>query len=517
MVLITKATTALVLCATAASALRNQITFNNVVDELERAAADGSQQIKHTLDKAADWVSKSVRTFDNIIDNGITYELISHPEFPSYQIRMKESSDWCDSSSKSYSGYLDIDTDTHLFFVFFEARHKPSEAPVVLWLNGGPGCSSMTGLLFELGPCSIANEGKNTTYNKYSWTESANVIFIDSPVNVGYSYGGKSVNSSPETAEDLYAFLQLFYNKFPKFAKNDLHVTGESYAGTYIPNVGATIHKYNLAPATQNSVHIPLASLFIGNGLTDIATQFGTVPDYACDDDAKFGRIFDENTCAGLPGKISTCQRLAGYCYNSPNRFTCVGGTLSCWQVPGPIQQSGLNPYDVRRKCDREGKDGPLCYPEMQWIETYMNQADVKKALGVASDKTFQSCNMQINQAFTFNGDVAHNTAALIPPLLEAGIRVGIYAGEADFLCSWMGNEAWTLKLEWPRHDEFNKADNKKWKVDGKHVGDVRKVGKGAGDFAFIRVFEAGHMVPMDQPVAALDMLTKWIQNKALA
>ena len=86
-------------------------------------------------------------------------------------------------------------------------------------MNGGPGCSSSTGLLFELGPCSIANEGQNTTYNKYSWTESANVIFIDSPVNVGYSYGGKTVNSSPDTAEDLYAFMQLFYAKFPKFAK----------------------------------------------------------------------------------------------------------------------------------------------------------------------------------------------------------------------------------------------------------------------------------------------------------
>lgn len=245
--------------------------------------------------------------------------------------------------------------------------------------------------MFELGPCSIANEGKNTTYNKYSWTESANVIFIDSPVNVGYSYGGKSVNSSPETAEDLYAFMQLFYNKFPKFAKNDFHVSGESYAGTYIPNVGATMHKYNLAPASQSSVHIPLKSLFIGNGLTDIgecssipvcrtadgarsATQFGTVPAYACDDKGKFGRIFDENTCSGLPSKIGTCQRLANYCYNSPSRFTCVPATLSCWQVMGPIQQSGLNPYDVRRPCDREGKDGPLCYPEMTWIETYMNK-----------------------------------------------------------------------------------------------------------------------------------------------
>lgn len=100
-------------------------------------------------------------------------------------------------------GYLDIADDAHIYFWFFESRNKPSKDPLVVWfvdsaafpsfgeltscsalrLNGGPGCSSSTGLLFELGPCSVANEGQNTTYNKYSWTESANMIFIDSPVS----------------------------------------------------------------------------------------------------------------------------------------------------------------------------------------------------------------------------------------------------------------------------------------------------------------------------------------------
>ncbi|KAJ7900717.1 peptidase S10, serine carboxypeptidase, partial [Mycena olivaceomarginata] len=82
----------------------------------------------------------------------------------------------CDTSVKQYSGYLDIADDKHLFFWFFESRNSPSTDPLVLWLNGGPGCSSSTGLLFELGPCSIANEGKNTTFNKHSWTSSANMI-----------------------------------------------------------------------------------------------------------------------------------------------------------------------------------------------------------------------------------------------------------------------------------------------------------------------------------------------------
>lgn len=82
------------------------------------------------------------------------------------------------------------------------------------------------------------------------------------------------------------------------------------------------------------------------------------------------------------------------------------------------------------------------------------------------------------------------------------------------FAACTVGNEAWTLALEWPGHEDFVKADNKKWKVGKKHAGDVRKVGKGAGDFAFIRVFDAGHMVPMDVPEEALDMFTKWIRNE---
>lgn len=100
-----------------------------------------------------------------------------------------------------------------------------------------------------------------------------------------------------------------------------------------------------------------------------------------------------------------------------------------------PIQQSGLNPYDIRKKCDRS-KDGDLCYKEMGWIETYMNDPEVRRQLGAAKDVTFASCNMQVNQAFQLNGDVSKNTAALIPPLLEDGIRFLIYAGSADFMCN---------------------------------------------------------------------------------
>lgn len=94
-------------------------------------------------------------------------------------------------------------------------------------------------MLFELGGCTVADEGNNVTYNKDSWNNHANVIFLDQPVGVGYSYSenGNEVNNSPASAEDVYAFLMLFISQFDEYSKQDFHVAGESYAGTYIPNI----------------------------------------------------------------------------------------------------------------------------------------------------------------------------------------------------------------------------------------------------------------------------------------
>ena len=206
---------------------------------------------------------------------------------------------------------LDIDDSNHLFFWFFESRSNPDKDPLTLWLNGGPGCSSTTGLLFELGPCLVANGGENTTYNPHSWNEASNVIFLDQPVQVGYSYGSKSVANSQDSAEDVYAFLQLFYTKFPKFLQNDFHIAGESYAGTYIPNIAHVVHGYNKAPPTAAAVTIPLKSLLIGNGLTASSIQFPSIPDYSCAP-SKYA-IFDEATCDSMRAKVPRCVQVSNW------------------------------------------------------------------------------------------------------------------------------------------------------------------------------------------------------------
>ena len=130
---------------------------------------------------------------------------------------------------------------------------------------------------------------------------------MDQPVQVGYSYGGKSVSNSQDAAEDVYAFLQLFYTKFPKFLQNEFHVAGESYAGTYIPNIASTIHNHNKQPPTAAAVKIPLESVLIGNGLTASSIQFPSIPDYSCAP-SKYA-IFDEPTCDSMKAKVPRCEQ----------------------------------------------------------------------------------------------------------------------------------------------------------------------------------------------------------------
>ncbi|KAI0330115.1 carboxypeptidase C [Cubamyces sp. BRFM 1775] len=497
--------------------------LGNVIDEWRDTAGDilreGEQRVTKWLD---------VFGVEHLRQHGITYELVSHPAFEDHHLRMTEPS-LCDPAVKQVSGYLDIAQDKHLFFWFFEARNNPENAPLVLWLNGGPGCSSTTGLLFELGPCRITDEGKNVSYHPHSWTESANVIFLDQPVNVGYSYadGSTSVNTTPVAAEDVWAFLELFLNRFPQYSKLPFHIAAESYGGMYAPSIASVVHHKNLELSQHASslahglVHINLESIMIGNGLTDPYVQMASVPDAACEGEFPVFDDPDSPQCQAMHTKVPTCQRLIKSCYDFDSKFTCVPALLYCnSQLMGPVVQSGRNIYDVRRPCDRS-KDGDLCYKELQWIETWMNLPATKHALGVNPDIDFQSCNMQVNQAFAMQGDGARNRAKLLPELVESGIRLLIYAGDADMACNYIGNERWVEQLENKFHEEFAKTPKQPWLTldKGELAGWVRSAGGDgftAGNVTYVQVHAAGHMVPFDQPEATLDLISRWLADVPL-
>lgn len=173
-----------------------------------------------------------------------------------------------------------------------------------------------------------------------------------------------------------------------------------------------------------------------------------------------------------------------------------------------PYMATGLNPYDMRIKCEKP----PLCY-DMSNDVKFLNDPEVQKQLGV--NMQFSSCNLVVNKAFTL--DFMKNFHMLIPPMLAAGIDVLIYAGDQDFICNWLGNEKWTLALPWQHKAEFNAATKVPFVVKGKELGvmDGKEVGelRSHSNFHFLRVYQAGHMVPMDQPEAALGMFNKLISG----
>jgi cathepsin A (carboxypeptidase C) len=369
---------------------------------------------------------------------------------------------------------------------------------VVLWLNGGPGCSSLMGLFMELGPSSVQKDGK-VKFNDFSWNAHASVIFIDQPVNVGYSYSGGSVSNTVAAGKDIYALLTLFFKQFPEYSHQDFHISGESYAGHYIPVFASEI-------LSHKKRNINLKSVLIGNGLTDGLTQYEYYRPMACGEGG-WPAVLDESQCQSMDNAYPRCASLIENCYSSESVWSCVPASIYCNNAMiGPYQRTGQNVYDVRRPCG----DNDLCYDEIDWISSYLNQKDVMKAVG-AEVNSYDSCNFNINRDFLLQGDWMKPYHRVVPGLLEQ-IPVLIYAGDADYICNWLGNKAWTEALEWPGQKDYTKAEFKDLKLggDGKKIGQV----KSSGNFTFMRLHAGGHMVPYDQPEASADMLTRWLSGE---
>lgn len=180
--------------------------------------------------------------------------------------------------SNHYSGLLPVGNLSavlgHLHYWFIESTNDPTTDPVVLWLNGGPGSSSLIGLLTEngqlvLNDASMENlvDGVPQLFvNEYSWTTTANMLYLESPKGVGFSYcddaktSAGCVNTDESTAQDAYEFLINFFTYYPEYKSNKFYITGESYAGIYIPMLMQQLDEDSLGSG------ITVAGAAIGNG-----------------------------------------------------------------------------------------------------------------------------------------------------------------------------------------------------------------------------------------------------------
>ena len=212
-------------------------------------------------------------------------------------------------------------------------------------------------------------------------------------------------------------------------------------------------------------------------------------------------KVISETEYETMKAVVPQCQTLIHECNAGEsviNNFACQSAFLVCnLGLTSPYQATGLNPYDIRKQCEVP----PLCY-DFGGISKFMNSPATKKALGIEKKSAkWESCNMGINMKF--HVDWMKDFSPYVAEMLDGGIPILIYAGDVDFICNYLGNQAWTYGLEWKGGKAFRQATPHDWNGVG--------LARTAGDFTFLQVYDAGHMVPSDQPQVALDMIRTFV------
>ncbi|KAF8632022.1 hypothetical protein AX17_004965 [Amanita inopinata Kibby_2008] len=444
-----------------------------------------------------------------------TYVTLSHPSFPYHHVRVKKT-EFCDPTVNVYTGYLDIDDGAkHLFFYFFESRRNPDKDDVMMWINGGPGCSSSMGLLMELGPCNIDmtnSSSSGVTWNPYSWNEEANIFFLDQPVGVGFSYAeyGETIETTEQAAKNVHAFISIFFETFKQFSGRPFHLAGESYGGHYIPVFASEIYDQNVIALREGRETINLRSVLIGNGITDISTLYPGRYEVECGRasfDVPFQTISD---CVRMKMALPRCEKaMRTNCIESFDQINCRAAVNFCdQQLSTAMWASGKNVYDMSKMCE-----GELCYKESDVIKALLDRPEMRQLLGVETSYNFSSCSSAVGESFNSHMDKWRTpTQDYVANLLDRGVRFLIYAGTYDWQCNWISNKLWLDKLRWSGYEAYHSAPWKDWWVEGRKAGEVRQTRL----LTFVTVRGAGHMVPHDKPEEALAMVSRWLGQRRI-
>ncbi|KAH9894182.1 peptidase S10 serine carboxypeptidase [Cubamyces lactineus] len=459
------------------------------------------------------------------------YASLAHPRFPGHRVRVKKSN-FCDPTVNVYTGYLDVDYGAkHMFFYFFESRRNPASDDVMMWINGGPGCSSSMGLLMELGPCNIDMKGESengTLWNPYSWNAEANIFFLDQPVGVGFSYAdfGETVETTEDAAKNVHAFLTIFFETFSEFKGRPLHLAGESYAGRYLPSFASYVYDQNQIAKAEGRDTLNLTSVLIGNGITDTSTLYAGRYEVECGTaslDVPFQQI---GTCVRMKIALPRCQKaMQESCVDRFDAIDCQAAVNFCdSQLSTAYHASGRNVYDISKDCVGDS----LCYLETTVISDFLNRPSTRSLLGVESPRNFTSCSSDVGRSFAAHLDkYAVPAQYYVAGLLERGVRVLIYAGTYDWQCNWVANKLWLDKLEWTGVTQYTSEQVRDWTVDGRKAGETKSAGpltfatvRGAGHmmsvFHFSVVYDVGVYVPHDKPAEAQAMVSRWLAQKDL-
>ncbi|XP_063315230.1 lysosomal protective protein-like [Pelobates fuscus] len=433
-------------------------------------------------------------------------------------------------SFQQYSGFLTVPGGKHLHYWFVESEADPNSVPLVLWLNGGPGCSSLDGLLTEHGPFLIQPDGSTLEYNPYSWNKIANVLYLESPAGVGFSYSDDKnyKTNDTEVAHNNYLALKEFFRLFPEFSKNDFYITGESYAGVYVPS---------LAVEVSQDPAINLKGIAVGNGLSSYETNDNSLIFFAY-----YHGILGSQLWASL--QKFCCP--GGNCefYNNPD-MNC---SIRVQEAMHDVYSTGLNIYNLYEACAggapgevRDNGDHIMVYhPAMlspkvspHWNRklaalslvqkpvhmdppcinstasfTFLNNAYVRKALNIPTEvQQWEVCSFDVYQGY---GRVYQTMKDHYLKLLNTmKYRVLVYNGDVDMACNFLGDQWFVDSLE-----QKLQVQRRPWMYND---GDQQQIGGFVKEFSnltFLTIKGAGHMVPTDKPIAAFIMISRYLKNE---
>jgi carboxypeptidase C (cathepsin A) len=225
---------------------------------------------------------------------------------------------------------------------FFEARQNPTTAPLVAWFNGGPGCSSMIGLFQENGPCKFPLGGSTSApvNNTNSFNNYANMIYIDQPIGVGFSYGTDSVTSTVTAAPLVWKLIQAFYASFPQYESRDFGIFTESYGGHYGPEFAKYIQDQNKANAGEK---INIVALGINNGWFDATIQEKAYVQFSYNNTYK-PLISQSQYNTYMKSYTSSCLPALQKCTSTGTNAACMAADNTCYNnIEGRSLQPGTS------------------------------------------------------------------------------------------------------------------------------------------------------------------------------
>lgn len=394
-----------------------------------------------------------------------------------------------------YAGLFEIDTDAYTYFAF--CKNDKASAPVLLWLQGGPGASSLFGLFTEIGPIRV-NSYLQVERRQVWW--DYHLLFLDNPLGTGFSFtthDERMATNESTIGKDLASAVRQFFQLFPELNENDFYVTGESYAGKYIPACA-----YHLRDNLPN-----LRGISIGDGAFDPQTQF-----------RGFGELLY------TLGMASPAERAAYVAYEIRWELALSNNdVVTAFEIFDEMLNGdfwtygtfyanttgmGTNYFNFQQSPNGSSLDADYF---IQWLNT----TEGRRAMNVGN-LPFSVENSTVEAKL--KADWMLGVVDYLVTILEDGYKVLIYSGQNDVILGPALTEPAIRNLvaKWRPHDApdfFGKVQKIIWGLNSDVAGYVHSL----DNFTYIVIREAGHMVPTDQPDRAYDMVSRFIDGSSFS